>query len=226
MSRGIIWMVWGSNERVGAVLPRSRASAAKWHPELPQCVLRMPEGSDLRCKSRMCELSPYDETLYLDADTIVLGKLDFGFDKARRHGIAISVCVSPWARRFAGLRKRGDIVEYDTGVVFFDKHHSARVFDSWKAANGIDSESYFHAADGVARMPVNDQCGFAHAVDDCAFNPFVLPLNWNLHPRWQKTLFGPLKVWHDYGNPPPAIDQWNEQQGAEDAVNVCGEISV
>jgi hypothetical protein len=130
----------------------------------------------------------------------------------------------------------GDMVEYDTGVVFFDKSwatgddqagtffSSDLVFRAWNKEFNLDSASHFHAAEGIALMPVNDQAGFALAVDSTGFNPFVLPLNWNLHPRWQKTLFGPLKVWHDYGNPPPAIDQWNEQQGAVGAVNVCGEI--
>lgn len=226
MTRGVIYMVWGDNERVHAALPRAVASLKKHHPEFRPVVLRMPDDSDLRCKSRMFELSPFDQTLYLDADTLVLGRLDYGFEKAAKHGLAITINVSPWARRYTALRDRGDICEFDTGVIFFSKAHAptARVFEAWQAAGNLDSSSQFVSADGVRRMTVNDQCGFAAAVDACDFNPWILPVNWNLHPRWQKTLFGALKVWHDYGNPPPKIDKWNREQNDPDAVNVCGQI--
>ncbi len=227
MSKGCIWMVWGDNEKVEKALPRSVDSLRKYHPDLQIQLIKMPEDSDLRCKSRMFELSPFDETLYLDADTVVLGKLDFGFEKAKKFGIAITINISPWANRYAGLADRGDLREFDTGVIFFSKQHkeAERVFQTWQASGDINSECLFLSADGPAKMLVNDQCGFAHAVDVCEFNPFCLPVNWNLHPRWQKTLFGKLLVWHDYNDPPASINKWNQERTAKDAVNVCGQIA-
>lgn len=226
MTRGVIWLVWGNNDRVEHVLPRSVGSMTRHHPELPQRVFRMPDDSDLRCKAHMHDLSPFDETLYLDADTVVLGRLDFGFEKARQHGIACCINISPWARRYKGLRDRGELIEYDTGAVWFTKSHpaTAGVFDAWKAAHDIDSSSVFLSKDGVRRMLTNDQCGFAHAVDVTGFNPWILPMNFNLHPTWQKTIFGDVKVWHCYGNPPPSMDAWNAEQASPDAVNKCGTI--
>jgi hypothetical protein len=79
--------------------------------------------------------------------------------------------------------------------------------------------------DGVAQMPVNDQCGFANAVSVNGFNPFVLPLNWNFRHRWQKTVFGPVKIWHDYDDVPESIVRWNEQQSRPDAVIQCGRVA-
>jgi hypothetical protein len=85
----------------------------------------MPDGSDLRCKSRMYDLSPFDETLYLDADTIVLGRLDA--DSSRRSGTASpAASTSARGRDATALRERGDMIEYDTGVVFFSKDHEPR----------------------------------------------------------------------------------------------------
>ncbi len=219
-------MIWGSNPVVEAALPRAVASLKKHHPELEYQVLRMPDDSDLRCKSRMFELSPFDQTLYLDVDTVVLGRLDFGFVKAAKHGMAICINISPWARRYTGLRECGDIVEYDTGAIWFDKSYPAvgRLFEAWTGASNLDSSSRFMSSEGVRCMTVNDQCGFAAAMESTGFNPFVLPSNFNVHPRWQKTIFGEMRVWHDYREPYPKLEEWNREAASLDAVNVCGRI--
>lgn len=232
MSRGVIHIVWGYKTRVRAALPRSIDSLKKWHPELEHRVIEMPDASDLRCKAKMYDLSPFDETLYLDVDTVVLGRLDFGFKKAKQHGIALCVNVNPWARRYVALS--GHTVEYDTGVLFFSKKwmeyetiHGFKpreVFDAWKANESLDSESLFLSENGVASMAVNDQCGFAAAIESTGFNPFVLPVNWNLHPRWQKTFFGEVKIWHDYNEVAASLDVWNAGQSEETAVINCGQI--
>ena len=67
-------------------------------------------------------------------------------------------------------------------------------------------------------MPHNDQAGFARAVADTGFVPFVLPSNWNLRPEWHKSFFGPVKVWHDYRPVPEALLEWNANQEAADSV--------
>ena len=47
-------------------------------------------------KSQMFQFSPFRETLYLDADTVVLGRLDFAFLKAQEFGLACCICECPW----------------------------------------------------------------------------------------------------------------------------------
>jgi hypothetical protein len=37
----------------------------------------------------MLEVTPFEETLFLDNDTVVLGRLDYGFQKASQFGLAI-----------------------------------------------------------------------------------------------------------------------------------------
>lgn len=211
--RGVLYIVWGS---VGDVLERSLASLAAHHPELPIHVARLREGATLLDKAGMLDLTPFRETLYLDADTVVLDRLDFGFEKAKAHGLALSICECPWARRYAGLA--GDIVEYNTGVVFFTAE-AAPVFAAWKRhARDLDSSMVFLAGGQYRRMPLNDQAGFAQAVEETGFVPFVLPYNWNFRPKWHFSWFGPIKVWHDYDPVPEPILARNRQQQAPEAV--------
>ncbi len=217
MTRGALYMVWGddanpaNDEKISKVLDRSISSLVAVHPELPYEVIRLPKGS-LLDKATMFDRSPYDETLFLDADTVVMDKIDFGFEKAAKFGLACCVNECPWGRRYAGLGDHGAIVEYNTGVMFFNRT-AKPVFDKWKSLIAeVDSTLHFNAKGQTWTMPHNDQAAFAQAIDDLPFNPFVLPLNWNLRPMWQTSLFGPIVVWHDYTNVPPGVQQWNDKQ--------------
>ncbi len=215
MSRGALYIIWQGKCDPRPMLCRSLASLKKHHPELEHHVVEMPEGSELPCKSAMLDLSPFDQTLYLDADTILLDRVDLGFEKSEKHGIACCISASPYARRFGGLFDAGDMVEYDTGVLFFDRKHGdvRNVFAEWRRLSAIDSSCVFPGKGEVLnRMAVNDQASFAAAIDAREFNPFVLPVNFNLHPQWQKGFWGPLKVWHAYYDPPASIEPWNKLQ--------------
>lgn len=138
------------------MLSRSIASLKRTHPNLPFEVVRIPAPADpimgLLEKARMAELSPFDETLFLDADTVVLDDLDFGFRHAQKTGVACCICEAPWARRYTGL-PNDDAIEYNTGLLFFTKA-AAPVFSHWQSlATTIDSSIVFRAADGrIARM--------------------------------------------------------------------------
>jgi hypothetical protein len=219
MSRGALYIVWPGDPRTEDALQRSIASLNAVHPGLPYHVEVMPEGTTLLDKARMCDLSPFDETLFIDADTVVLERLDFAFDRATRHGIAMCICECPWARRFPCCH--GDMVEYNTGLIWFDKLHprTQEVFAMWKRlADTADSRLWFMLGDVKTLMPENDQASFALAVDYLDFNPFVLPMNWNFRPLWHKSWFGPLKVWHDYSDVPPHVLAWNAQQNEPGAI--------
>lgn len=217
MSRGALYLVWPGDPRTERMLDRSIESLKAVHPELMFHVEHLPEGSTLLDKSRMAELTPFDETLYLDVDTVVLGRLDFGFEKARKHGLACCICEAPLARRYHGLKDRGDMVEYNTGVIFFtDK--ALVTFGAWRYHTKVDSSIIFRMGDGFSRMPLNDQASFAWAVEATDRNPFVLPMNWNFRPAWQKNIFGDVKIWHDYSDVPDSLRTWNEYQTDDDAV--------
>ena len=207
MSRGVVYIVWGTAH--DQYLERSISSLKSIHPELPYEVFRLPDDPvpyrGLLAKSRMMAMTPYDETLYLDTDTIIMDRLDCGFDKAIKFGLACAFCECPWARRYRGFGKCDDI-EYNTGVIFFTRAAEG-VFRRWEElAPTFDSLIWHIGSDGVrSYMPFNDQGAFAKAVAEWDRAPFVLPLNWNFRPNWNWTWFGPIKIWHDYSTPQPDL---------------------
>jgi hypothetical protein len=220
VSRGIISIVWGDEAKLP--LERLRRSIEKYHPELPYRVIRVEASSDafrsLNHKANMCALSPFEETLFLDADTVVMSRLDYGFERAHFHGMALAICECPWARRYQEIFD-SDEVEYNTGVIFFTRKAEA-VFTEWSAlVQTVDSSIRFVKSDGQpAVMPANDQGSFALAIENTMFNPFVLPLNWNFRPRWHRSFFGPIKIWHDYSDPTPALEEMNSYYASENHV--------
>ena len=100
MTRGILSIYWGDESRLP--IDRLKESVKKYHPELIHEIIKVdaPSGdpSSLNQKTAMFNLSPFDETLFLDLDTVVMGNLDFGFEKAAQFGMAIAICESPWGR--------------------------------------------------------------------------------------------------------------------------------
>lgn len=207
--RGVLYVVWNKakEKEFDRALKRSMQSLFRHHPELGLKVHEAPADANLLEKSRMYSLSPFEETLYLDIDTVVLGRLDYGFEQAQRHGVAVAICEAPYARRYAAMLS-GDVVEYNTGVLFFRKEpRTAALFAEWeRLAFTENSANLYIAPTGEVKQQVcNDQASFAKAVDALRFNPFVLPCNWNFRAYYVKDFYGPLKVWHDYGDPPAAL---------------------
>lgn len=216
--RGFLYLHWGDNR---AMLDRSLASVAEQHPELPVHVERLPAAATLLDKARMYDLSPFDETCFLDHDTVVLGRLDHGFGLAVRRGLACCICENPWARRYGGLTAAGDMVEYNTGVLFFTKAVALNdLFRRWERLNRTsDSSILFRGPDRALHcMPYNDQAGFALAVDGLEHPPAILPLNWNFRPAWHRSWWGPIKIWHDYSAPPADLLAFTIQQQQPGAV--------
>ncbi len=225
--RGVFYMVWGNS--MDAMLTRSIASLREIHPELPVHVHRGEDSpipwKGLLQKAAMARLSPFEQTLFLDADTTILGKLDYGFEMAEQHGLACTLCESPWARRHTGLRDRGDMVEFSTGVLFFGPK-SRQVFDAWeRLIPTLDSSTVFVERNGaIGRQPYEDQASFALAVAEHEFVPFILPLNWNFRPTFHRTFFGPLKIWHDYDPVPQAMRAVCQYYSRPDAVITFHEV--
>jgi hypothetical protein len=213
-SRGVLYIKWGT--AVDALLERSVASVKAIHPELPVHVHDEPEPATLLAKTRMFDLSPFDETLFLDLDTIVASRLDFAFERAQRHGVAICINECPWAKRYDNFR--GDAVEYNSGVIFFSRAAKA-LFDRWRDVAPItDAPLRFYQDGKVLVQPLQDQASLCRAFDDTGFNPYVLPLNWNFRPEFFKSFYGPIKIWHHTEPAPAWLAAWNAEQSADGAI--------
>lgn len=203
--RGILYIVWG--EKAQAALDRSIRSVRTYYQDLPIHVERVAESEarlGLRHKSRMGSLTPFRTTLYLDADTLVLGGLEYAFEKAERFGLACALCECPWLRRYGA--DAGDSLEYNTGVLFFTEKAQG-VFRAWEeVAATTASRARWLDIDGRLRQgPYDDQASFARAIEQCNFNPFVLPINFNFRPQFFPRFFTPIKIWHDYRDPPAQL---------------------
>jgi len=221
--RGVLYIIWGNDERAEKEMKRSIVSVQQQHPDIPMHVERFEAGSFLT-KSKMYDLSPFEETAFLDNDTVILGRLDFAFDKARKFSLACCINECPWARRYSDKQLSRDMIEYNTGVLFFTR--SAKpFFDAWAKLSLTVDTSIIHYINGKKRlMPIADQGSFALAIEKTGFLPFILPLNWNFRPIWHKSFFGPIKIWHDHSGAPPAILKWNENQASQDNVIQYNEL--
>jgi hypothetical protein len=210
----VLYVRWGPKN---PVIDRSIRSVRAMHPELPIHVHELPDNATLLDKAGMMAFTPFEETVFLDVDTVVLDRLDFGFEMGVRHGLACCICENPWARRYGGIE--GDLVEYNTGVLFFTKK-AAPIFDAWaRLARTVDSSiKFYNAQKQLVTMPYNDQAGFSLAVNDCAVPPFILPFNWNFRPIWHRAWWGPIKVWHDYSDPPADVVAFTQSQAKPETV--------
>ena len=206
--QGILYVVWGTKTEL--VLERSIASVKKYHPELPIHVERVPVPEDpllgLQAKSRMFSFSPFVNTLYLDADTIVLGRLDFGFTKSEQFGIAVSICECPWLRRYQGISD--DSIEYNTGVIFFSQK-AKFILQQWEEiGKTFPSNSLWTTrTNEICGSRYDDQASFSLAIERNNFCPYTLPQNWNFRPDFYKTFFAPLKIWHSYQELPEGMEE-------------------
>jgi len=169
-------------------------------------------------KTRICELSPFEQTAFLDNDTVVMGNLDYGFEKAGQFGLSCVINECPWARRYSDPRLSGDMIEYNSGVLFFTRK-AKLVFDAWEKLFPTTDASIVHLKGNKnCLMPVADQESLALALEQTGFQPFILPYNWNFRPSWHRSLFGPIKIWHSYYDIPEELLDWNKEQSAKNAV--------
>ncbi|MEW6212373.1 MAG: hypothetical protein AB1631_28870 [Acidobacteriota bacterium] len=206
--RGIVYLVWGDS--IKDALARSIDSVRDLYPDMPIEVFPVDGavGNLSSSKARMCELTPFDTTLFLDADTVMLGNVDFAFQKAEQFGLACCICEAPWMRRY-GDPAEAEMIEYNTGVIFFSKE-ARLVFDRWASfSRDLPSRSRWRTLEDplgyVRGLAFDDQAGFARAVAAAELNPFILPINYNLRPYFHRSFFAPVKIWHDYSGVPAVV---------------------
>ena len=218
MHKLVIYVVWGNEDRYEKMLARSVESVRRHCHNVTTVVHRCPPEHTSRGLSNKPQVinnlvdfrSDYDVALFLDADTVVLGNLDFAFDAASKHGIACCIGESPWLRRFD--RDLGDAVEYNTGVIFFSQG-GREVIKRWAELDphytGKTHGSVVDVGHGPIGLECDDQLSFGKAIRDCDFNPFVLPLNYNFRPGWHVRFMTPMKIWHSVHDVPSQLEDYS-----------------
>lgn len=209
MIRGALFVVWG-DRTTGSLLSRSFASVRA--KNIPTCLItdkdstvhhpfdmvkriEFPPMKALCKKSIMYEHSPFDCSVFLDDDTMVLSDINFGFQQAEKHGIAVS-----FAPVFCDT---GLFPIYNTGVIFFCRDSVVKdCFATWQR---------LCAEDHIG----NDQPRFAQAILEESFNPYVLPHTWNFRGHFGQRIWaqGPIVIWHTKQPLPKDIFEWNISPG-------------
>jgi hypothetical protein len=199
---GVLIIAMGDKARAGAAY--CVESLKRWHhgfevvivsnqphPAADQTIIR--DDVDVTCRSlktAMDALSPYEYTLYLDADTSIVGPLDHGF-RALDQGWDMALALdynptiegakqhNPWELNATAKVWGGrDFGHYNSGVVFF--HRTAAV-------------SAFMRAWAEEWRGGYDQMAFLRALRAQPVKLWLLGQAWNTHLSAQAT-----HVWHQH----------------------------
>jgi len=183
---GIIYLAWGQESIDSALISCKTAKQFGY----ATCLVTPDDYSSkefdfvihkdipfegLAKKAMMYDVAPFEVNLFLDTDTFVCHNLDYGFKQAEQHGIALCIAPSPCLYYqyliHAKQEISKDIVQYNSGVIFFKKSDPVQtIFNRWKRL--------------VVKTNANwDQHLFSYSLHLEKFNPFVLPVNWNYRPQ-------------------------------------------
>lgn len=138
-------------------------------------------------------LTPFDNTLHLDSDTFINGKLDYGFEKSNLFNIAICHAPAYYAKTFINTTSKSslyslneDQILYNAGVIFFKKNDVVwELFNKWISYND-------------KCVTEQDQCGLSNAIEELNINPFILSKSWNFRGGLYTEGHGPIKIWHSH----------------------------
>jgi hypothetical protein len=199
---GVLYIAYGEPAR--AEVGRSIHTLKAAYPDMPTAVL---SDSELPCadqtillpdveatareyKTRTIEFSPWKYTLYLDADTRILGDLQGGFTAlAAGWDMAAAIDFRPTLAdvdHITGeslattVREVGTphVLHYNTGALFFRKSKTA-----------LDFYKLWHAE--WERWHYRDQAAFLRALHKSKVKLWTLAPQWNTHIYEEA-----LHVWH------------------------------
>ena len=193
ISKGIVYFVWGDYNE--GLLDRSIESVKKFGYN-HSVVIDRSKNVGLAKRCNLFDCSPYDLTLFLDIDTIVKNNIDFGFEMAKKYGIAC--CIAPASSSYYAADNDAikelipvDLPQYNCGVIFCDRRNGdvKKVFGSYS----------FYLSTYQKYASKNDQPYFSYSLYNNWLNPYVLPKTWNFrhHLRFESEVYhGDLKIIH------------------------------
>ena len=214
-SAGAVYVAYGDLARKAA--QGSLKSLKSIHPGFQVAVIsdKPLAGADIQItepeldqgareyKTQVYLYSPFEYTLYLDADTVVVGSLQAGFD-VLAHGwdVAMAMDYRPTVGKIDHIPANdvkatvdavgtGEYPHYNTGMLFFAKSPEAEeLFCLWH-----EEWEMFH---------YRDQGAFVRAFHRSAARLWVLSWQWNTHRRERST-----HIWHNHHS----VDRGVTRQG-------------
>jgi len=212
MSNGAIYIIT-HDPRYVELLRTSAASLKRAMPDLPitvfsqfpiedrslfdQIISVQPTEDGFYDKARLIRQSPYDRTLFVDADIYVTGPfpelfplLDH-FDFAATHEEYLD---TDWHQRYPRPDVPASFPEFNTGIFLFKKSAAMdRVFDEWSAL-------YRQFLQEKPGQQTNDQPFFRVAAYYSDARIATLTREYNCKFRGQGYLKGPVKFLHGHVN--------------------------
>lgn len=149
----------------------------------------------------------YTTYLFLDADTVVLDDISFGFEKAKRFGIAVAAAptylLDEYHRTSEILDKesigRESQLMYNTGVIFFSRDIlECGIFEEWLSLTEVHHSTMR-----------GDQEILTIALELRNINPYVLSKSYNTRGRFD-TIIGKTRIWHQKSPVPAALNQYEK----------------
>jgi hypothetical protein len=209
MSNGAVYIITQDPRYVDLLLT-SAASLTKAMPDLPitvfsqfsvdsplfeKVVLVEPTQDGFYDKSKLIQNSPYERTLFIDADTYVLepvpelfALLDH-FDCAATHEEYVN---TDWHHRYPRPDIPSSFPEFNTGILMLKRSDRLnRVLEQW----GTLYRKYLEEKPG---QPINDQPFFRAAVYESDVRIATLTREYNCKFRGQGYLNGRVKIVHGH----------------------------
>ena len=204
MKKGILYVTWGSNIYSDEL--EANIKNSKMITDLPVCVItnqkNLKVSSDdivyqdfnnkgdkhgFNFKTLMYQLSPFDNTLYLDTDAFLLKDPSYGFEMSNLHDLALTYttkdpCLNHSSLSPANLKQY--VPHYNGGVLFFSKSSSNKdIFSEWFSTCSV-SET----------IP---QVELSQIITNKKKNPFILPYIWNYRPHYGLQIDpNSVYIWH------------------------------
>ena len=211
MTNGAVYIITHDPRYVGLLL-NSAASLRKAMPSLPITVFSQfpidssliehvervtPTADGFYDKARLMQESPYDRTLFVDADTYVLDSLGElftlmdHFDCAATHEEYVN---TDWDNRYPRPEIPSSFPEFNTGVIVYRRSNRVREFlREW-------SSLYAGFLEAHPGEPINDQPFFRAAAYSNDIRIATLSREYNCKFRGQGYLNGRVKVLHGHVN--------------------------
>jgi len=211
MSNGALYIITKDPRYVDMLLT-SAASLKKVMPELPitvfsefpvqspfiDKVVQVKSTEDgFYDKTKLIRESPYERTLFMDADTYVVEPIPELFSLLDRFDCAATheeYCSTDWFNRYTRNDIPSSFPEFNTGILMIKRSaRMERMLQDWEDLNKI----YLQEKPG---LELNDQPFFRVAIYQNDVRMATLTREYNCKFRGQGYLNGPVKVLHGHVN--------------------------
>jgi hypothetical protein len=164
-------------------------------PLIDQVISVTPTRDGFYDKTRLMRESPYDRTLFIDADIYAVKPFPEMFDLLDRFDCAATheeYLNTDWFNRYPRPDIPASFPEFNTGILLFNRSPQMDgVLKKWEAL-------YADYLQQKPDQPINDQPFFRAAIYESDVRIATLPREYNCKFRGQGYLNGPVKLLHGH----------------------------